>query len=148
MTNKALFLTVTILCFFVVAVMAGTPVRRADMVFTTTHTVLNGVGVSKEIPYDCYLRSISIKYSAAQTSTSIVTVDSGEGSSFDYRLNTASLTGATSELITFDEGEVLLKKFNSKRTDSPDAILFQAEGADAATVAIIITLEKVRADDR
>ena len=148
MTSRILLIIIAILCF-TFACSAGNPVRHPNHVFLTTHTALNAAGgVTKEVYYDCYLKSITIGYSTAQTSTSIITIDSGEGSSYDHRINTTSLTGATSEIITFDDGEVLLKKQNSKGYNVPDVIEFQAVGADSATVGIIISTKKVKTDKR
>ena len=122
------------------------PERLPKMVFSTTHTILNASGVSVEIPYDCYLQSISIAYSAAQTSTSIISIDSGEGANYDYRLNTATLTAATSELITFTDNELFLSNKNSKGnyTTGSDAILFTAVGADSGSAYIIINLGRIK----
>ena len=146
MTSRILLIIIAILCF-TYACSAGNPVRKKTMVITTTHTALNAsAGVTAAIPYDCYLRSITVGYSAAQTSTSIMTIDSGEGTVYDYRLNTATLSGATSEIVTFDSGEILLKKFNSKKYNVPDVVKLSAIGADSASVGIIISLEKIKAD--
>lgn len=78
------------------------------------------------------LISVSVKLSASQTPTAVITVNSVAGSTFDYRLLTQVFGGSDTNLIFIPENELLFVN-----GDEIDVTLSGAGGSCTASVTIV-----------